>query len=69
MNDEAGQGLVEEAIKRVDEVLALFGAILRIAEVESGETRRYFAPVDIERPRPRLVGKLRAVSSATADVH
>lgn len=43
--DEAG--LVEDALQRVDEVLSLFGAILRIAEVESGETRRLFRPVDI----------------------
>ena len=27
--------------------LSLFAAILRIAEVESGETRRFFAPVDL----------------------
>ena len=36
-----------DAVHRVDEILALFAAILRIAEVESGETRRYFAPVDL----------------------
>ncbi|MEQ7874701.1 HAMP domain-containing sensor histidine kinase [Sphingomonas sp. ASV193] len=35
------------AIERVDELLVLFAAILRIAEVESGETRRYFAKVDL----------------------
>ncbi len=38
---------IEDAIERVDEVLSLFGAILRIAEVEAGETRRLFAPVDV----------------------
>ena len=32
---------------RIDEVLSLFGAILRIAEVESGETKRYFERVDL----------------------
>lgn len=41
------QHLIEETIGRVDEVLSLFASILRIAEVESGETRRFFAPVDI----------------------
>ena len=41
------QHLIEETIVRVDEVLSLFASILRIAEVESGETRRFFAPVDI----------------------
>jgi signal transduction histidine kinase len=39
--------VIEDAIKRVDDVLSLFAAILRIAEVEAGETRRYFAPVDL----------------------
>jgi signal transduction histidine kinase len=47
MNDGAGRPLIDEAIQRVDEVLALFAAILRIAEVESGETRRYFTSVDL----------------------
>jgi len=37
----------EESIARVDDVLAMFAAILRIAEVESGETRRFFAPLDL----------------------
>lgn len=40
-------GVVEDAIRQVDEVLSLFAAILRIAEVESGETRRHFKPVDL----------------------
>ncbi|HET6941948.1 MAG TPA: HAMP domain-containing sensor histidine kinase [Sphingomicrobium sp.] len=39
--------VLEEAIAQVDEVLSLFGAILRIAEVESGETRRFFGEVDL----------------------
>ncbi|MEO7276510.1 MAG: HAMP domain-containing sensor histidine kinase [Sphingomicrobium sp.] len=39
--------IIREAIVRVDDVLALFSAILRIAEVESGETRRFFDDVDI----------------------
>lgn len=47
----AGEGpasaVLEDAIHRVDEVLSLFAAILRIAEVESGETRRLFARVDV----------------------
>lgn len=38
---------VEAAIAQLDQVLSLFGAILRIAEVEAGETRRYFASVDL----------------------
>lgn len=39
--------LVECAIAQLDQVLSLFTAILRIAEVEAGETRRYFRPVDL----------------------
>jgi signal transduction histidine kinase len=39
--------ILEDAIRRVDEVLSLFAAILRIAEVEGGETRRFFTPVDL----------------------
>jgi hypothetical protein len=39
--------VLEDALHRIDEVLSLFGAILRIAEVESGETRRYFDRVDL----------------------
>jgi hypothetical protein len=39
--------VIADAIGQVDHVLTLFAAILRIAEVESGETRRYFEPVNI----------------------
>jgi signal transduction histidine kinase len=41
------RAVVEDAIVQVDEVLSLFAAILRIAEVESGQPRRSFAPVDL----------------------
>ena len=43
----ANRKIIQDAIAQVDEVLALFSAILRIAEVESGETRRFFEDVDI----------------------
>ncbi len=36
-----------DAVRQLDEVLSLFAAILRVAEVESGETRRHFAAVDL----------------------
>lgn len=39
--------VLEDAIRRVDEVLSLFAAILRIAEVEGGQTRRFFELVDL----------------------
>ena len=39
--------VIEGAIAQLDHVLSLFAAILRIAEVEAGETRRFFTPVDV----------------------
>jgi signal transduction histidine kinase len=39
--------IIEDALRRVDDILALFAAILRIAEIESGETRRLFERVDL----------------------
>ena len=39
--------LVADAIGQLDQVLSLFSAILRVAEVESGETKRFFGPVDL----------------------
>lgn len=44
---EDAHAAVTDAIAQVDDVLAIFAAILRITEVESGETRRRFARVDI----------------------
>lgn len=38
---------VEEAVDRADDLLALFNAILRISEVEEGNLRKAFAPVDL----------------------
>ena len=43
----AADRAIADAISRVDDVLALFSAILRIAEVESAHTRRFFEEVDI----------------------
>lgn len=44
---EDPRGLVERAIAQLDHVLSLFAAILRIAEVEAGETRQYFTTVNL----------------------
>ena len=41
------QAAIANAISRVDDILSLFAAILRISEVESGEIRRRFKPVDL----------------------
>lgn len=45
--ETADETLISDALRQLDEALALFGAILRIAEVESGETTRYFVSVDL----------------------
>lgn len=39
--------VVDGAIAQLDQVLSLFAAILRIAEVEAGETRRFFTTIDM----------------------
>ena len=39
--------VIEDGIRRVDDVLGLFAAILRITEVESGRIRRGFTSVDL----------------------
>lgn len=43
----AADAAIEDAVHRIDEVLSLFSAILRIAELEAGQTRRLFAAVDL----------------------
>ena len=45
--DADARPVIEDSIKQVDEVLSLFAAILRIAEVESGQPRRSFGSVDL----------------------
>ena len=44
-------------------MLSLFAAILRIAEVESGETRRFFAPVDLSALATELAESYRTRAS------
>jgi signal transduction histidine kinase len=44
---DAREQVIADAITRVDGILSLFAAILRISEVESGEIRRLFKPVDL----------------------
>lgn len=44
---DSNHAVIDEAIVQVDQVLELFAAILRIAEVESGQTRRFFKSVDV----------------------
>jgi signal transduction histidine kinase len=47
VDEPRADSLISDAIRQLDEVLSLFSAILRVAEVESGETKRFFATVDI----------------------
>lgn len=44
---ETPSEVFDDAIGQLDRVISLFAAILRIAEVEAGETRRHFARVDV----------------------
>lgn len=44
---EGADVVVADALRQVDDVLELFAAILRLAEVESGETKRFFTEVDL----------------------
>ncbi|HMI41649.1 MAG TPA: HAMP domain-containing sensor histidine kinase [Sphingomicrobium sp.] len=44
---ESREQVIADAIRRVDEILSLFAAILRISEIESGEIRRLFKPVEL----------------------
>lgn len=45
--DAPARAIIGEAIGRVDQVLSLFSAILRIAEVKGGAARSLFATVDV----------------------
>lgn len=44
---DAQRPALKRALAQSDDLLALFAAILRIAEVESGTLRHHFAPVDL----------------------
>lgn len=44
---EAQRAVIADGISRVDEILSLFAAILRISEVESGQIRGLFARFDL----------------------
>jgi len=50
MRQDRGVGMaeqVDQAVERADDVLTLFNAILRISEVEEGNLRKAFTPVDL----------------------
>ena len=44
---EAREAMIENALDRTDEILGMFGAILRIAELEEGDLQRRFGAVDL----------------------
>jgi signal transduction histidine kinase len=58
------EGSEERAIELVDEILTLFSAILRIAEVEGGGLENYFVPVDLSTHANGIAG---AYASAFVD--
>lgn len=39
--------MIDRAIEEADALLATFGALLRIAQIEAGASRRGFGPVDL----------------------
>jgi signal transduction histidine kinase len=43
----AGATVIDQAIEEIDALLATFGALLRIAQIEAGASRRGFGPVDL----------------------
>jgi signal transduction histidine kinase len=45
--DEARKAALASGVAQVDDILATFGALLRIAQIEAGTRRAGFAPVDL----------------------
>ncbi|WP_404710182.1 sensor histidine kinase [Sphingomonas sp. MMS24-J13] len=45
---ETQRNLIDKALVRMDSVMALFGTILRISEIERGAVRGHFAPVRLD---------------------
>lgn len=45
--DDAATPILRGAIVRVDDILSLFAAILRVSEIESGKMRARFEPIDL----------------------
>jgi signal transduction histidine kinase len=60
--DPAMRDALEDAIAQGDELLAMFTAILRIAEVDGGDRRAGFAPLDLG----ALVGEIGAMMQPVA---
>lgn len=46
-SDAPGQEVIARAIGQIDEILALFAAILRISEIESGQIAQRFEQIDL----------------------
>lgn len=45
--DDERDARLDRAVERSDDILRMFGAILRISELEGGDARRHFASVDL----------------------
>lgn len=54
LEDDRPRAAMEKAIGQTDAVLALFASILRLSEIEAGQLRRGFAPIDL----PALMAEL-----------
>lgn len=61
-DDPALREEIERAIAEANSTLSLFGALLRIAEVESGTLRRYFGHVDLSSLARRIADSYIAVA-------
>jgi len=58
----AYQGAIDRAISETDDILSTFGALLRIAQIEAGEKRGGFGPVDLSEIVARLGDAYAAVA-------
>jgi signal transduction histidine kinase len=62
------QARIEEAVAQSDEMLAMFAAILRIAEVEGGDRRAMFAPLDLAELAADTAGALEGMAEETGHI-
>lgn len=59
---------IEAAVDQSDDLLALFGAILKIAEIEGGNHRSAFAPVDLAEVAAQVIETMQAVAEEDGHV-
>lgn len=54
-DDQLREEATAEAVRQVDEILEIFSALLRIAEIEAGSIKASFAPVDLSQVMENIV--------------